>query len=244
MLLKTIALRAIELYQKYLSPRKGFSCAYRVHAGGMGCSGFGKHAIRKHGFFLGLVLLRRRLAKCSWHAHQHTNCSGAPSPQVRVTYAAGGRFKNQGGFVDADCGGCDAPDCDLPSCEGPSCEMPACEAPSCEGALWDTPAACGPRESTGWFWRAMWWADVCGPDCDGCGTKNGVTREQNRLAAVKARREKVQNKPETSDPDSDAATVARPKEDKPAAPSKAAMQPSEPAGTTSDTEEHPEEPSS
>ena len=107
-MLKALALALIRGYQTHISPRKGFSCAYRVHAGGVGCSGFGKHAIQKHGVFTGLILLRRRMAKCAWHAHEKA------SAPLRSRNLA---MRGQGGFVDCDCPGCDMPDCDLPHCD-------------------------------------------------------------------------------------------------------------------------------
>ncbi|WP_020651410.1 membrane protein insertion efficiency factor YidD [Massilia niastensis] len=59
-----LALRAIRLYQRHLSPRKGFSCAYRAATGADGCSAFGHRAIARNGIALGLPLLRRRLRRC------------------------------------------------------------------------------------------------------------------------------------------------------------------------------------
>ena len=59
-----LALWAIRLYQRHLSPRKGFSCAYRIVTGGASCSAHGYRVIQRHGLSLGLPLLRRRLARC------------------------------------------------------------------------------------------------------------------------------------------------------------------------------------
>ena len=59
-----LALWAIRLYQRHLSPIKGFCCAYRAHRGGASCSAHGYRAIRRHGLALGLTLLRRRLERC------------------------------------------------------------------------------------------------------------------------------------------------------------------------------------
>jgi putative component of membrane protein insertase Oxa1/YidC/SpoIIIJ protein YidD len=42
-------LLAIGLYQKYLSPHKGFCCAYRTHTGRAGCSALGFRAVRRYG---------------------------------------------------------------------------------------------------------------------------------------------------------------------------------------------------
>ncbi|MDB5917022.1 MAG: hypothetical protein JWR40_1256 [Massilia sp.] len=58
------ALRAIRAYQRFLSPRKGFSCALREASGGDGCSAYGHRVIARCGLRKGLRLLRRRLDAC------------------------------------------------------------------------------------------------------------------------------------------------------------------------------------
>ena len=63
--MKQLALAAIRLYQRHLSPHKGFCCAYRVHTGRASCSSLGYRAIRRFGLWLGLVILHRRLDKVS-----------------------------------------------------------------------------------------------------------------------------------------------------------------------------------
>jgi putative component of membrane protein insertase Oxa1/YidC/SpoIIIJ protein YidD len=63
-LLASLALYAIRGYQRYLPPRKGFSCAYRCATGRDGCSGYGYRVIGRFGVGTGLALLRRRLRLC------------------------------------------------------------------------------------------------------------------------------------------------------------------------------------
>jgi putative component of membrane protein insertase Oxa1/YidC/SpoIIIJ protein YidD len=68
--LSPLACWLIEVYQKYLSPRKGFCCAYRVrHRRRDSCSQFARRAIERLGVLPGFRLLRRRFDKCS-HAKQ------------------------------------------------------------------------------------------------------------------------------------------------------------------------------
>ena len=57
------AISAIDWYQQRVSPRKGFSCAYRVKWGGESCSGAVKAAFAS-GVLLGLGALIRQPAKC------------------------------------------------------------------------------------------------------------------------------------------------------------------------------------
>ena len=63
-MLQTLALALIRLYQRRLSPRKGFRCAYSVHTGARPCSALGYRAIRWRGLWIGLMLLRQRLQRC------------------------------------------------------------------------------------------------------------------------------------------------------------------------------------
>lgn len=61
---QSTALAAIGLYQRHLSPRKGFCCAHRVLHGGTGCSGYAKAQIRDLGLWRALPLIRARFAAC------------------------------------------------------------------------------------------------------------------------------------------------------------------------------------
>jgi putative component of membrane protein insertase Oxa1/YidC/SpoIIIJ protein YidD len=92
-LLASFALRAIRGYQRYLSPYKGFSCAYRCATGRDGCSGYGYRVIDRFGLGPGLALLRRRLHRCG-----ETHRSHASTPNPLLHYQRGE---------------CDLP-CDLP----------------------------------------------------------------------------------------------------------------------------------
>jgi putative component of membrane protein insertase Oxa1/YidC/SpoIIIJ protein YidD len=59
-----LACRLIELYQRRLSPLKGFRCAYRAVKGRASCSEFARRAIARLGVLTGVQLLRRRFDKC------------------------------------------------------------------------------------------------------------------------------------------------------------------------------------
>lgn len=62
--MKSLALALITGYQTWLSPHKGYCCAYRAHTGGASCSTLGYRAIRRHGLRRGLAVLRERLFLC------------------------------------------------------------------------------------------------------------------------------------------------------------------------------------
>jgi len=93
--LKSIALFAITAYQRYVSPYKGFCCAYRVHTGQASCSALGYRAIRMRGVWSGIAILRKRFDRCATAFEAYR----ASSKNVRA----------QRGSVS-----CDLP-CDLPS---------------------------------------------------------------------------------------------------------------------------------
>jgi len=59
-----LALGGIWAYQQYISPNKGFRCAYAIRHGGTGCSGYVKHAIRDQGLWHALPDIRQRFRDC------------------------------------------------------------------------------------------------------------------------------------------------------------------------------------
>ncbi len=109
---RRLLLAAILCYQRWVSPRKGFVCAYRVHAGRASCSTLGYRAVRRHGVFTGLGLLRERMARCGAAYRRHHPLPPGPA--------------GQRGFCDA---GCDAPGdgCDLPGHGAAGCD----DGPGC-----------------------------------------------------------------------------------------------------------------
>ena len=109
-LLTSLALYAIRGYQRYLSPRKGFSCAYRCATGRDGCSGYGYRVIARFGAGTGLVLLRRRLRLCG---ETHRKLATAPNPRLHYQR-----------------GVCDLP-CDLP-CDGSGASHCDAGSPPCD----------------------------------------------------------------------------------------------------------------
>ncbi len=62
--MRRLALLCIRLYQRFLSPYKGFCCAYRHHTGRGSCSALGYRAIRRFGVWRGWGVLRERLYRC------------------------------------------------------------------------------------------------------------------------------------------------------------------------------------
>ena len=60
----SFAVLTINGYQRYVSPYKGFCCAYRVVRGGDSCSEFAKQAILQNGFWHSLRAIRKRFTEC------------------------------------------------------------------------------------------------------------------------------------------------------------------------------------
>ena len=58
------AIAAITGYQKYISPRKGFSCAYRVLHNTDSCSQYIKKLITKYGIIDAIPLANQRFKSC------------------------------------------------------------------------------------------------------------------------------------------------------------------------------------
>lgn len=58
------AVNLISLYQRRISPYKGYACAHRVHHGEMSCSEFAKRAIAVEGLFSALPSIKRRFIEC------------------------------------------------------------------------------------------------------------------------------------------------------------------------------------
>lgn len=115
--LKTFALAAITFYQRALSPRRGFSCAFRVHAGSASCSALGFRAVRRYGVRRGFNVLRGRLKRRgdAWRQHR-----------------ASSRFRESGH--------CDVPDVPCHhgdwDCAGSACGVASGFDVPCEGGGW------------------------------------------------------------------------------------------------------------
>lgn len=54
----------ISFYQRFISPCKGFHCAYGYYHHGVSCSGQVKLILRKHGVVAGWPLIRRQFWQC------------------------------------------------------------------------------------------------------------------------------------------------------------------------------------
>ena len=101
-----LALQSIVLYQRYLSPRKGFCCALHASSGGRSCSAYGYRAIARGGVVHGMALLQKRLDACR-DVHRHRRA-----------------INRQRGFCDAGCDVGDCSSCDFPDPGCDNCDWP------------------------------------------------------------------------------------------------------------------------
>lgn len=165
---RRLALAAIRGYQRWISPRKGFHCAYRVHTGCAGCSALGYRVIRRFGLWDGLPLLRERMARC-----------GA----VHALHAAPDPLPARRRMPAAQRGDCD-PGCDL-SCAP---DLPCDAHHGCAGC--DGPS--GPKGGGGCGIRVLDCCDLsscCNGGCDWSnGKKNGAKRYADRHGLRQRRR--------------------------------------------------------
>jgi putative component of membrane protein insertase Oxa1/YidC/SpoIIIJ protein YidD len=111
---RLVLLAAIRFYKRFVSPHKGFACAYRIHTGHCSCSTLGYRAVARFGVLRGLGVLRLRLDRCHEVFLRH------------------GRHRERG-FVDCVVP-CDT-SCGLPDCHVGWCELLNCfDCGSCGGS--------------------------------------------------------------------------------------------------------------
>ncbi|WP_424403187.1 membrane protein insertion efficiency factor YidD [Microcoleus sp.] len=63
-LIDCVAIQAIQMYQKHLSPHKGFSCAYSRLHGAESCSEYFRNKVRTYGLSKAIPLFEQRLRDC------------------------------------------------------------------------------------------------------------------------------------------------------------------------------------
>ncbi|RLA84354.1 MAG: hypothetical protein DRG78_01690 [Epsilonproteobacteria bacterium] len=96
----------IEIYQKYLSPHKGYCCAYRVYHSDVSCSDYAKNTISHNGFFKSLSKIKERFKDCK-----------KASNYIQNEYKDSSKKKNEvqpGKFEE--CGRCGSDACSATAC--------------------------------------------------------------------------------------------------------------------------------
>ncbi|MFN6558547.1 MAG: membrane protein insertion efficiency factor YidD [Nostoc sp. ChiSLP01] len=63
--LRSVAIAIIGVYQRHLSPRKGYSCAHRIVHGGDSCSEYVKNVLADKSLFESTLLAKQRFRECN-----------------------------------------------------------------------------------------------------------------------------------------------------------------------------------
>lgn len=63
-MISSAAVGSINIYQRYVSPYKGFRCAHRVQNCGLSCSEYAKQSIISAGILAAFPLIFRRFKEC------------------------------------------------------------------------------------------------------------------------------------------------------------------------------------
>jgi len=99
---KTFLLLAIRFYQRYLSPYKGFDCAYRVLHQEQSCSSYFQTCVERENLSRALTSLQKRLLDCHQaHIILQTNASNRRRQQNKKQ-----RQRNSGCLENNNCIGC------------------------------------------------------------------------------------------------------------------------------------------
>lgn len=116
--MKYISIVLIKFYQRFISPYKGFRCAYHVVHGRDTCSNAINSLILRHGFFKALPFIRIRFDECR-SAYGYLQTGLIPSHNVDIP--------------------CDIPcDIEIGDCSGSSAKGSACDCLSACGWPFDT----------------------------------------------------------------------------------------------------------
>ena len=68
--MKSLAIRMIEFYQRFLSPYKGYRCAHAAYYGSLSCSEAVKQIVQREGLWGGRRQIRDRFRACGVAARQ------------------------------------------------------------------------------------------------------------------------------------------------------------------------------
>lgn len=104
-MLRLAAAGAVGMYQRHISPHKGFCCAYRVHTGRVSCSEFGRRVIMRLGLVAFFRLMPRQFARCR-----------AAFASLTLRHAHGDD-ESRGGRIRGALDSCDCADCGLSACD-------------------------------------------------------------------------------------------------------------------------------
>src|SRR5688572_27172010 len=105
--------RAIEAYQRFISPYKGFRCAHRAVHGRDSCSQFAKRVALKRGILALFPLLRRRFTECGVAAQvlDYETREKQRAEERKNSAASSSSSSSSSSPSSCDASPCDAVDC-------------------------------------------------------------------------------------------------------------------------------------
>ena len=120
-MLDATAAAAIGAYRRYLSPYKGFCCAYRTVTGRRSCSAYALAVVERLGALALLQALPRQFARCkAAYARWLAAAAAAADGSARRRRARQGERRRW--WDDCDCNPCSCNPADCISCDSSSCE--------------------------------------------------------------------------------------------------------------------------
>lgn len=131
---------AVRQYQKHLSPRKGFCCAYAKLHGELSCSAYFHELLTTQGFTQAIQPFQQRLQACQ-QANLAIRASRIQTEDEGENPQRRRQKPSHSGWCDAgaDMGNagncaCEALDfTDLGACEAPDCNFGDCDISGCDG---------------------------------------------------------------------------------------------------------------
>lgn len=101
-MLRLVAVETISMYQRHLSPYKGFTCAFRQHTGRCSCSEFARRVTLRYGILRMLKLLPGRFKSCK-AAYMLTIQSNAPDRKNENSSRDSSLCCKEGGYLAVGC---------------------------------------------------------------------------------------------------------------------------------------------
>lgn len=118
------SLKLIAFYQKFISPKKGFRCAYGVLNNTHGCSGFVKKIINEKGLLAGRYEIRAQFENCRLAAIKLKKKNGCKKRKRDCKENYRGCKNSSCEALDCGFSSCDVTDCGSLDCG--SCDVGSC----------------------------------------------------------------------------------------------------------------------
>ncbi len=128
LLFREIGLFFIFIYQKFISPRKGYCCANKYHNGVDSCSESVRKVMKEKGFFAGINEYFRVTKECKETYHKNKYLDNS---EKDCSCGSSGKSSNVAKTSSSSSGGCADASCDSLECGLDSCDAGACHVGHC-----------------------------------------------------------------------------------------------------------------